>query len=270
MKTVTGNGMSELVLHDISVSRGGTGVLSGIDLRFVPGEFACLIGPNGAGKSTLLGLIAGNLPFAGRILHDGKALDMDDVSYMPQAHGVTTTLSVLEIMLLGRLETLKWRAGNDDIALATRVLGQFAIADLAWRAMNTLSGGQQQIVLLAQRLMRKPRIVILDEPTSALDLHHQLSVLAILQDYARSANAIVITAIHDIGLAGRQCDRIALLDGGRLRAFGKPRDVLTKTNLSAVYRVDIDVYRNEQGHEICVPVAAVKDPDRLARSPGVQ
>jgi iron complex transport system ATP-binding protein len=261
MKTVTSNDRTaDLVLHDISVKRGGNRVLEGIDVCFSPGELAALIGPNGAGKSTLLGSIAGTLPFGGSVLHGGETVNSDDVSYLPQAHGVTTTLSVLEIMLLGRLETLKWRARNQDLDLATRVLAQFAIGDLAWRAMNTLSGGQQQIVLLAQRLMRSPQIVILDEPTSALDLHHQLSVLAILRTYARSANAIVITAIHDIGLAGRQCDRVVLLDSGRLRAFGPPPDVLTKANLSAVYRVEIDVYRNERGHEICVPITAIKDP----------
>ena len=261
MKNMTNDGEAELVLHDFSVTRGANRILAGIGLGFAPGELAGLIGPNGAGKSTLLGAIAGNLPFAGSLRRGGNGICGDDVSYMPQAHGVTTSLSVLEIMLLGRPETRKWRASNEDLALANRVLSQFAIADLAWRAMNTLSGGQQQIVLLAQRLMRLPRIVILDEPTSALDLHHQLSVLAILKDYARSANAIVIAAIHDIGLAGRQCDRIALLDGGRLHAAGKPSEVLTKANISAVYRVEIDVYRNEQDDEICVPVAALRDLD---------
>jgi iron complex transport system ATP-binding protein len=246
-----------LEIRSVNISRSGKLIVDGVNLTFPPFELTGLVGPNGAGKSTLLGAIAGKYACSGQIRHGTAPINRNTLSFLPQAHGIATSLTALEVVLLGRRDVLGWRAGGEDIDLAGQALSRFGIADLAWRRMDTLSGGQQQIVLLAQRLVRSPSIVLLDEPTSALDLHHQLSVLAILREYAQSHGAVVICALHDLGLAGRQCDRVAMLQHGKLRAEGMPEDVLTDENITSVYRISTEIYRNASGHRICVPVAAI-------------
>jgi iron complex transport system ATP-binding protein len=248
--------MTLLILQNLTVSRGRRCIVSALNLTLHGGTMTALVGPNGTGKTTLLAAIAGQLPYQGRILLNDKPMDKAAVSYLPQAHGVTTRLSVLEVLLLGRREQLGWRITDQDLDSASQVLAHFMISDLADRSMTTLSGGQQQIVLLAQRLMRTPRIITLDEPTSALDLHHQLSVLAVLRAYAQHNDAIIFAAIHDLNLASRQCDSIALLQDGCLVCHGDPQDVLTAENIKSVYRVEIDAYWNQSGQTLNIPIAA--------------
>lgn len=246
-----------LEIRNVSISRSRKLIVDDLSLTLPPFQLTGLLGPNGAGKSTLLGAIAGKYACSGQIRRGNAPINRDTMSFLPQAHGVATSLTVLEVVLLGRHDVLGWRAGSESIGLAGQALSLFGIADLAWRPMDTLSGGQQQIVLLAQRLVRSPSIVLLDEPTSALDLHHQLSALAVLREYAQTHGAVVVCALHDLGLAGRQCDRVALLQSGKMRAEGPPEDVLTEENINSVYRISTEIYRNASGHRICVPVAAI-------------
>jgi iron complex transport system ATP-binding protein len=248
--------MTRLSLQNLTIARGRRQIISDLSLDLQGGTMTALIGPNGTGKTTVLAAIAGQLPYSGQIWLDGSPLDTADVSYLPQAHGVAAGLTVLEVLLLGRREHLGWRITERDIQPAIQVLADFMISDLADRSMATLSGGQQQIVLLAQRLMRNPKLIILDEPTSALDIHHQLSVLDVLRCYAQSQGAIILSAIHDLNLAARQCDAIALLQDGQLRCHGNPQDVLTEGAVRTVYRVEIDAYQNKAGHVLNIPVSA--------------
>ncbi|MDF1750985.1 MAG: ABC transporter ATP-binding protein [Alphaproteobacteria bacterium] len=253
--------MTHLTLQAVSVARAGRCIISPLDLNLHGGTMTALVGPNGTGKTTLLAAIAGHLPYQGAIQLDGAPVDIKVVSYLPQTHGVSSRLTVLEVLLLGRRETLGWRISDQDLSAATQVMQHFMISDFADRSIATLSGGQQQIVLLAQRLMRKPRVVILDEPTSALDLHHQLSVLAVLRSYAQENDAIILAAIHDLNLASRQCDSIALLMEGDLHCHGDPHEVLTAQTIKTVYRVEIDAYRNQSGHVLNIPIS----PEEVGR-----
>lgn len=253
--------MTHLALQALTVSRAGRCIIAPLDLALFGGTMTALVGPNGTGKTTLLAAIAGHLPFGGDIQLDGARLDTATVSYLPQTHGVSSRLTVLEVLLLGRRETLGWRISDQDLNAAAQVMAHFMISDFADRSIATLSGGQQQIVLLAQRLMRRPRVVILDEPTSALDLHHQLSVLAVLRSYAQDNDAIILAAIHDLNLASRQCDSIALLMEGALHCHGDPQEVLTAHTIKTVYRVEIDAYQNQSGHVLNVPVSPQQGAD---------
>ena len=246
----------ELEIRDLAVNRSGRPVIRDAGLRVPGGELTGLVGPNGSGKSTLLSAIAGVLPSTGTILLDGAPVKREMLSFLPQSHTVGTQLTALEILLLGSHEKLGWRVPDTALDMADDVISRFGIADLASRKMNSLSGGQQQIVLLAQRLMRSPRLVLLDEPTSALDLHHQLSVIGILRDYAASTPAVVLASIHDLSLASRQCGWIVLIDGGEVRGCDKPDEVLADVNIRSVYNVETDIYRNPEGQALSVAVAA--------------
>lgn len=252
--------MSRRVLHirDLHVVYGANVIIRSANFELPHGIVAGLVGPNGSGKSTLLRAIAGLQPSRGKVLCDDTEASLRNVSYLPQSHGVQSGLTVLEVVLLGRREHLGWTVKPADLDLAGAVLARFCIDDLAGRAMNSLSGGQQQIVLIAQRLMKSPGVLLLDEPTSALDLHHQLSVMEILHRYAFDTGALVLAAIHDLALASSQCDQVIMLDRGTICASGPPGKVLTAERISAVYRVSTEPFANAAGVTIHMPVAAIE------------
>ncbi len=247
-----------LQAYDLNVAYGKNTIIRSARFELPSGIVAGLVGPNGSGKSTLLRAIAGLQPCSGEVvLGDAKGKSLD-ASYLPQSNGVRSGLTVLEVLLLGRREHLGWSVAASDIAIAGDVLTRFRIRDLAHRPMDTLSGGQQQIVLIAQRLVRAPEVLLLDEPTSALDLHHQLSVMEILRSYVSESGALVLAAIHDLALASSQCDYVMMLDRGTICASGEPATVLTADRISAVYRVSTEPFSNAAGMTLHIPVSAIE------------
>lgn len=244
-----------LILHKVSVNRSRTRIINEISLSLTAGQVVAVIGPNGAGKSTLLGAIAGGIAHAGHILWRGEQIDRRAVGFMPQHCTVKAELSVLQTILLGRHEQLGWQIRKHDIEAASQMLTEFGLDHMAERRINTLSGGQQQLVLLAQRLMRQPRLLILDEATCALDLRHQLIVLERLRAYVARTGALVLMAIHDLNLAARNADRLLLLHRGQLAAEGSSTDVLTATRLRAVYGIEVDIVDYGKNIPFIVPVS---------------
>lgn len=245
-----------LALNNVTVSFGRSTIVKNISLEADRGQIVALIGPNGTGKSTLLGAIAGHFPFKGQVEWAGKAVDTKTLGFMPQYCGVQSGLSVLEVLLLGRHERLGWRVSESDLSEATEMLRSFGLSHLAKRGMNTLSGGQQQLVLLAQRLIRKPELLILDEATSALDLRHQMNVLDRLTDYVSQTGALVVMAIHDLNLAARYAQSLALLEKGNLVAFGAHHAVLNEHNIRNTYRIEAEVL-SSGGFPVIVPLGAI-------------
>lgn len=245
--------MSGLTLEAIAVARGRRQVLAPLTAGFAPGQIVGVVGPNGAGKSTLLQALAGLLPHRGRMLWNGAALMPRQIGFLPQAFMVRAQLSVLECVLLGRREHLGWRVAECDRAAALAMLDRVGIAALAARRMDTLSGGQQQLVLLAQRLLREPVLLILDEPTSALDMHHQIAVLRHLQGHVRASGGLVLAALHDLTMAARFCDGLLMLCDGALVAGGPPDEVLTAEALARVYRITPEILRARDRGKVIVP-----------------
>ncbi|MEZ5796779.1 MAG: ABC transporter ATP-binding protein [Paracoccaceae bacterium] len=243
-----------------AVRKGRVVVLHPFDLSAAAGEVLGVIGPNGAGKSTLLRQLAGAEGAAGPALWADVALASRQIGFMPQAFQVQARLSVLECVLLGRREGLGWRVADSDLAASARALEALGLSNLADRPLDSLSGGQQQMVLLAQRLVREPRLLVLDEPTSALDLHHQLAVLAILRAHARRQQSVVVMALHDLTLAARFCDRLVLLQGGHLQACGAAADILTPSTIRAGWQVDPELLRARDGAPVIVPHAMEAAP----------
>ncbi|WP_200892694.1 ABC transporter ATP-binding protein [Thalassospira sp. HJ] len=248
-----------LAIRDLGVRRAGTDILSGVSCALTTGQVVGVIGPNGAGKSTLLSAVAGHTGFSGTVSWGGSGSGVQpkagDIGYMPQSCKVSASLTVLETVLLGTHERLGWRVSQGDIARATGILAELSLSHLASRCMTTLSGGQQQLVLLAQRLVRQPRLLVLDEATSALDMSHQISVLMLLKRYVVRHNALALMAIHDLNIAMQYADQLVLIHDGRLVQQDAPESVLSVENIRRCYGLDVDLVARAGGRPVIAPLA---------------
>jgi iron complex transport system ATP-binding protein len=222
-----------------------------VDLSVRAGEVLAVIGPNGAGKSTLIRAISGTTPIqSGRVRVEGKDLAALSpkqrarrMAVVPQAHQLPAAFSVYELVLLGRTPYMNWMgsAGPGDHAQVRQALEETQTLELADRLVGELSGGEQQRVLLARALAQGSPLLLLDEPTTFLDLQHQSNLLNLVRRLASESRLAVLIVIHDLNLAARSADRVALLVNGSLQAAGAPRQVLTAERLAAVYGVPVHV-----------------------------
>ena len=230
-------------IEDLAVRRGGRRVVDGVSLAAPEGSVLGLVGPNGSGKSTLLRAVAGLHPAAaGRV-----RLGRDDVAglrrsalarsvaVMAQEHSEEFDLAVLDLVLLGRIPHGRGfgRDSAHDIAVAQDALARAGAADLTGRSFAALSGGERQRVLFARALAQETPVLILDEPTNHLDIAHQLELL----DLVNATGRTVLIALHDLNLAARSCDAVAVLAEGRLVAHGSPDDVLHTERIRTVFGV---------------------------------
>ncbi|GAA5160274.1 ABC transporter ATP-binding protein [Ornithinimicrobium tianjinense] len=242
-------------VHDLHVTYDGKEVLHGVDLELRAGEWLGLIGPNGSGKSTLLRALVGLVPSAGRVeLGDGRTPGPTDLSLMPQSPELPTGMTVVEYVLLGRTSHLGWlsRESRADRQVATDVLRRLHLASFAERPVRQLSGGEAQRVVIARALAQQSPVLLLDEPTSALDLGHQVEVLELVDELRHEDGLTVVAAMHDLGVAARYADRLALLDRGSLASVGGPAEVLDPALLSRVYGHPVHVHELD-GHLVVVP-----------------
>lgn len=251
-----------LRLEAVSVSLGGQPILERIGLAVYPGEVVGLIGRNGAGKTTLLRLASGALePDAGEIwLGDEPARSLSRralarrVALVPQDMHVPFPFRVGELVLMGRAphQPLVGLESEADVAQALEALRRLGIASLVDREVTTLSGGERQLVLFARALVQDPDLLLLDEPTAFLDLKHRVEVLQEVRAFARSGRAALIVS-HDLSLAARACDRIVLLDGGRVVGDGAPSAVLRPDTLRAAFGIEADPFEGPDGELVVVP-----------------
>jgi cobalamin transport system ATP-binding protein len=243
-----------LILENLSVSYGPRPVLHGVSLTVQSGELLALIGPNGSGKSTLVRAASGVIPVQdGAVRAD--ALDLLTASSMqrartmavvPQAASLPPAFTVMETVLLGRTPYLNFlgHASDADETIARRALERVDALELANRKIGELSGGEQQRVLLARGLAQSTPILLLDEPTSHLDLHHQIGLLDLVCMLVQEDHLAVLITLHDLNLAARYADRIALLVDGRITAQGRPEQVLDPAVISAAYHLPVTVIPN--------------------------
>jgi iron complex transport system ATP-binding protein len=227
---------------------GAACVLSDVTLAVTAGELLVITGPNGAGKSTLLRILAGiHAPHAGQVtfgdepLHRMKARERARVvAFLPQAPEAAEDVSAEEVVRLGRHPYLGLRVfeSPQDVAIVRDAMIATGTGEFAARPLVQLSGGEAQRVHLAACLAQQPRVLLLDEPTSDLDVAQQLHIFALLRRLAHRDGLAVVVVAHDLNLAGRFADRVALLHDGRIAALGKPHDVLRADVLRPVYRVD--------------------------------
>ncbi len=257
------SGPPRLSLRGVRARLGSHAVLAGADLDVAPGEIVGLLGRNGAGKSTLLRIACGLLiPEAGTVELDGQPLARLDrrqraraVALVPQETQFPFPFSVAEVVLMGRTPHLGWLGfeGRRDLAAAQTAMEQLGIEELSARSVLSLSGGERQLAVVARALAQGPRLLLLDEPTAFLDLRHRLQVLGRVSELAASgASALVVS--HDLAVAARTCDRLALLVGGRILAAGPPTEVLTPALLREAFGIEADVLATPDGHPVVVPL----------------
>jgi iron complex transport system ATP-binding protein len=243
-------------LTDLSARQGRKTVLQAASLSVAAGEVVGVVGPNGAGKTSLLRAGLGLLPLtAGEAKLSGRALTAlkpDEraklVGYLPQDRRVAWNLPARMVAALGASDLADTAA---DL-LALQCLDRVGARDLADRGVLDMSGGERARVLLARLLATRAPLLVADEPVAGLDPDAQLLTLDLLRAEAKRGATVVVT-LHDLGLAARSCDRIIVVDHGRIVAEGKPREALSRFILSHVFRLDGDLVQTDVG-----PVLAAK------------
>lgn len=254
--------MPRLLCRGVTAGYNGRTVLGGVDLDVDAGEWVAIIGPNGSGKTTLLRAIAGTVGGGGDVRITGSpALKVARrqmarlVAMVPQNPVIPPGVAVLDYVLLGRTPYIApWGTeGPDDLRVVEGVLEALDIARMAGRALDSLSGGELQRVVLARALAQQAPVLLLDEPTTALDIGHQQHVLELVHELRGSQGMAVLAAMHDLTLAGQYADRILLLVGGRLVASGRAGDVLTEERLAEHYSASVAILRGPGGELVVAP-----------------
>ena len=241
-----------LEFESVSLSYGSYTAVEAFTSRVKRGEVVALLGPNGAGKSTLIRAASGILrPARGRVLVDGEDLQRlrpaeraRRVAVVPQAFRLPEAFTVLDTVLMGRTAYLGWlgRETENDKQVALQSMERTGISHLEGRRIGELSGGEQQLVLIARALSQSSPVLLLDEPTAHLDLKHQADILGLVGDLAHRDGYAVLLAMHELNLAAHYADAVALLAAGKLQALGSPRDVLTEELLAAVYGLPVSIF----------------------------
>ncbi len=265
---------------DVTCRFGRATVLDRVSLQVARGGITGVLGPNGSGKTTLLRILAGALPpTSGTVRLDG--VPIGDVpkrrlarrlAVVPQEIHPVFDYTVLDLALMGRyahLGAFGFESAADLLA-ARRALAATGTAHLECRHFDTLSGGEKQRVVIASALAQfedededAARLLVLDEPTAALDLHYQMEVAHLLRHLADHRGLTLLVTTHDLQLAWQVCDRVVLLQDGRVLADGPTGETLTPAHLRTLYGVQVDRMTHADGTVSLVPVSLVghRGPD---------
>jgi iron complex transport system ATP-binding protein len=244
--------MIELEMQNVSLGYNHKLVLQDMTLRAAPGELVGLIGPNGSGKSTIIKALSRIInPYSGKILIDGRDIAGIPrrelaclVGVVPQMPLLPSTFTAFEIVLMGRNPHLGLfqSEGHRDWAVAWQAMELTATQPLANRRVNELSGGEIQCLLIARVLAQETKAILLDEPTANLDIGRQVEILNLIKNLCMENNLTVLGALHDLNLAAQYCDRLFLINEGRIHAEGTPAEVITDQNIKQVYGAENCVY----------------------------
>lgn len=248
-------------------------IVHDIHLSLQLGEWLSLVGANGSGKSTLLRLLSRILtPAHGAVLLDGKAIHQQPprvvaqkLSLLPQQQTIPEGLTVEQLVALGRAPHQawwQWELSSLDRQKVKTAIAQTQLQAFIDRPVEELSGGERQRAFLALALAQEPKILLLDEPTTYLDVHYQLELLELLRKLNQAHQLTIITVLHELNLAARYSDRIALLKAGCLNAIGQPQDVLTLDRLAEVFGIQAMILETPVGLQIC-PLHSLSTEHRL-------
>ncbi len=238
--------MVKVRLDSLSARYGRREVISRVSTSaFLGGQVVAVIGPNAAGKSTLFKRIAGLIDGQGQVHLEDTDKGADGICYMPQDISASARLTAYESILLARKQLdSALRVRDADLALIDATMAALGIADLAFRNLGELSGGQRQLVSIAQTLVREPEVLLMDEPTSALDMRRQIQVLSFMRSLARSRQMVVFIALHDLNQALHFADQALVIAQGTSRGSGPCKEVITVEMLREVYGVAARIEQN--------------------------
>jgi zinc/manganese transport system ATP-binding protein len=253
-------------MRDGAVVRDGREIFAGVQLTVAEGEFVAVLGPNGAGKSTLMQAVLGMLPLAqGTVTVLGRVPShaREEIGYLPQRHAFDDTVRLrgIDIVRLG-LDGTRWGLplGVSPAARARRreerrrmaeVIELVGASSYAERPIGELSGGEQQRLLIAQALARRPRLLILDEPLDSLDLPNQANVASLVSRICSAQGVAVLLVAHDVNPLLGYLHRVMYLAGGRA-VTGSVEEVITASTLTRLYGVPIEVLRAGDGRLVVV------------------
>jgi len=237
-----------LSLKKVGFRYDGFWAIRDLDLDVKPGELLAVLGPNGSGKSTLLKVVDGILPpQEGEVLLKDRPVSgytrsdvAKEVAMVAQETHFYFSFSALEVVLMGRFQF----EGARDMEAASRALQATQCLDLAERSIHELSGGEKQRVLIARALAQEPTVILLDEPTSFLDLRFKKEIFDLISSLTHERGLSVVVVSHDIDLASQYCDRMVMLKDGRVYSTGVPDEVITASNIKAVYECSVIVDKN--------------------------
>ena len=243
-----------VLVRDLCFSYGaGAFQLEDINLEVRAGEVVTLLGPNGSGKTTLLYCIAGLYrPQRGQVLVDGKEVSKlprreaaKIIGFVPQDHHPSFPYLSLDVVAMGRAAHpgLLGSPNRRDLEIARRALEAVGASHLADRIYTQVSGGERQLILIARALAQEPKILLLDEPTAHLDFKNQVRVLSLVKRLVEERKLAAVLTLHDPNLASMFSDRIALMNNGRLAAYGPPEEALIAQLLRRVYQLPVHVHQ---------------------------
>ena len=227
----------------------------------MPGQITSIIGVNGTGKTTLLKCISGLQKLrSGEVFIDGHSsheMSREEfaasVGYLDQNNYCEAQLNVYEVILLGRIRKLSFKVSDEDRSRVESVSDMLGITRFLNRNIRELSGGQRQMVFIAQTLVKEPRILILDEPTSALDINHQFKLMNLISELTKERNLTTLTTLHHLDVASKYSDSVIVLDKCGVYAQGSSVSVVTSEMLREVYKVESEMFTDAYGNVHAVP-----------------
>jgi iron complex transport system ATP-binding protein len=254
-----------ITLDHVSVRFASTTAVDDVNLSVARGEWMALIGANGAGKTTLLRSVAHLQQHDGMVEVDGhltrdlaRRRRAQLVAYVPQKPELPPDMTAMDYTLLGRTPHIGYFSSetDEDRRACAALLDRLDLSSMATRHLSTLSGGELQRIVLARALAQDAPVLLLDEPTSALDLGRRVEALELVDELRRERGLTVVSALHDLTLAGQFADRLILLFHGKVVATGRPQEVLEADLLSAHFGSRVRVLRTEDGELVVVPQRA--------------
>ncbi len=244
--------MLNLRLDRVSLGYGKRTVLHDISLEAGPGEVLGIIGPNGSGKSTLIrGITRLIQPISGQIFLDGKditSFSRQDlariVAVVPQTPVLPEMFTAFEVVLMGRtphLGLLRYES-EKDLRIVEKAMEATQTLSFAERRVSELSGGERQRLTIARAIAQEPKVILMDEPTANLDIKYQIETLELTCHLCRKHRLIVVTTLHDLNLAAQYCDRLVMLNNGRVYCQGSPKMVISSETIRQAYGAEVYVY----------------------------
>ena len=237
--------MVKLEIQGITLAYGHNKVVEDVSFQVMSGEIVGIVGPNGSGKSTIIKALSRVVtPYSGRILINDRDISQIPrrelsslVGVVPQTPVLPSAFTAFEIVLMGRnphLGLFQYE-GPRDVDITWQAMEQTSTQCLAERRIGELSGGEIQGVVIARALAQETQAVLLDEPTANLDISRQIEILDLIKGLCRENRLTVVVALHDLNLATHYCDRLLLINNGRIHAEGTPAEVINVRNLEQVY-----------------------------------